>query len=207
MKTPMKALLIAASVATAHVAVANTLTVPGTADPLLAGGGTDNYGSGPANYDSTPAESAIFAGYVTGGSQITVSATGSTGNTPSISGVGPAGSGGNYTFSAVLTGGADFAALSAAAGAFSAPLNSLIGVFTGPGVAEFVDLGASSTVTVPAGATGFYLGSMDGYQWNNNSGSFTVDVTGANVPDGGTTAGLLGGALVGLGALRRKWSV
>ena len=39
MKTPMKALLIAASVATAHVAVANTLTVPGTADPLLAGFG------------------------------------------------------------------------------------------------------------------------------------------------------------------------
>jgi len=42
---------------------------------------------------------------------------------------------------------------------------------------------------------------MDGYQWNNNIGAFTVAV---NVPDGGMPLGLLGGALVALQAIRRK---
>jgi hypothetical protein len=47
------------------------------------------------------------------------------------------------------------------------------------------------------------MGSMDGYQWNNNSGAFNVYVT-ESAPDGGMTIGLLGGAIVALQAIRRK---
>jgi len=36
--------------------------------------------------------------------------------------------------------------------------------------------GAPRRYLVPAGATRLYLGAMDGYEWNNNSGSFTVAV-------------------------------
>lgn len=38
------------------------------------------------------------------------------------------------------------------------------------------DKGAYRRYLVPAGATRLYLGVMDGYEWNNNSGSFTVTV-------------------------------
>jgi hypothetical protein len=86
--------------------------------------------------------------------------------------------------------------------AFSAPINSLIGVWEGSGVGIPFEMGASGSAVVPAGATELFLGSMDGYQWNNNLGSFQV-----TIPDGGLTAGFLGSALLGLGALRRKLSI
>ena len=197
----MKALLIAASVATAHVAVANTLTVPGTADPLLAGGGTDIYGGDPANTDSTPNQSPVFAGSVTAGTTINWSATGTTGNDPSQVGTSPNGDGTPVGFTATIIGGS----LAYSPAGFTAPINSLIGVFTGSGSADVFYMGTSGSVTVPAGATGLFLGSMDEYQWNNNVGSFNVNVSG--VPDGGMTISLLGGALVGVGALRRKLSL
>ena len=37
-------------------------------------------------------------------------------------------------------------------------------------------------VIVPAGATRLYLGTMDGYGWNNNTGSFSVTVTETPAP-------------------------
>jgi hypothetical protein len=46
--------------------------------------------------------------------------------------------------------------------------------------------------------------------WNDEGNSYEISgyvVEYSSVPDGGMTASLLGGALVGLGALRRKWSV
>ena len=44
--------------------------------------------------------------------------------------------------------------------------------------------GATQDFIIPAGATGFYLGTMDGAQWTGNSGQFYVDVleTPATVP-------------------------
>ena len=52
---------------------------------------------------------------------------------------------------------------------------------------------------VPAGATRLYLGTMDGFGWWNNSGSF--DVTATNVPEP-TTIMLVGAGV--LGAFRRR---
>ena len=37
--------------------------------------------------------------------------------------------------------------------------------------------GTTQTFVVPAGATRLYLGTMDGHQWANNGGSFSVKVT------------------------------
>jgi hypothetical protein len=52
---------------------------------------------------------------------------------------------------------------------------------------------------VPAGATRLYLGTMDGYGWWNNSGSF--EVTATNVPEPATIV-LVGAGL--FGAVRRR---
>jgi hypothetical protein len=39
----------------------------------------------------------------------------------------------------------------------------------------------------------------------NNTTTYNFEATGGSVPDGGTTLVLLGGALTGLGVLRRKF--
>lgn len=46
--------------------------------------------------------------------------------------------------------------------------------FIGDGV---TDSAISQRFVVPAGATRLFLGPMDGYEWNNNDGSFEVDVS------------------------------
>ena len=37
--------------------------------------------------------------------------------------------------------------------------------------------GAQESIVVPAGATRVFLGTMDGWEWSNNSGGFTVTIT------------------------------
>jgi hypothetical protein len=201
MKNHLKVLMIATVAAAAQVQLAHaqTFVVPGTADPWLANGGTDDYLPGNGNLDTTPAQSPVAFGAVTPGGTISWSATGSTGNTPTPGNAGPNGS----TIATYIATPSDpiFAALPT----FSAPVNSLIGVFTGPGYADIFEMGDGGSITVPAGAADFYMGSMDGYQWNNNSGAFDVNIS--TVPDGGTTLALLGGTLLGLQVLRRKLSV
>lgn len=77
----------------------------------------------------------------------------------------------------------------------SAPINSLIGVFlddnrpdrtrapkplkrgAAPELKQVFYIGTKRKVAVPKGATRLFLGVMDGFEWNNNQGSFSVDVT------------------------------
>lgn len=71
----------------------------------------------------------------------------------------------------------------------------------------------------PVGSTGFTMGfgssdapglgiaealDVDGGSWGAASGNVYVPNGAASAPDGGTTMALLGGTLLGLGALRRK---
>jgi hypothetical protein len=94
--------------------------------------------------------------------------------------------------------------------AYSGPQFPLVGVFGGPTLGTswsiFV-IGAADTLTVPTGATTLYLGLPDslgfndppGY-YNDNTGSFTVDVSG--VPEPAAWALMLAG-FAGLGVALR----
>jgi hypothetical protein len=65
--------------------------------------------------------------------------------------------------------------------------------------------GVPQGFSAPAGATRLYLGTMDGYGWFNNFGSFEVNLrSGNSVPDGGMTAWLLALGLSGVAGLRRR---
>jgi hypothetical protein len=57
------------------------------------------------------------------------------------------------------------------------------------------------TIIVPTGATRLYLGTMDGFEWNNNLGGYRVTVN--TVPEPSTWM-MLGGGLLALAMVRRK---
>jgi hypothetical protein len=67
--------------------------------------------------------------------------------------------------------------------------------FMGDGLTSLLD---PQGVLIPDGATRLYLGTMDGFQWNNNSGQFDVNLSVEEVPEAGTW--VAGAMLVGLGA-------
>jgi hypothetical protein len=60
----------------------------------------------------------------------------------------------------------------------------------------------AQTIIAPTGATQLYLGTMDGYSWNNNVGGFCVSLNPVPLP---TTMLLLAPGLVGLVGLKRKY--
>jgi hypothetical protein len=60
----------------------------------------------------------------------------------------------------------------------------------------------AQTIVAPAGATRLYLGTMDGYGWNDNTGFFEVTLVDP-VPEPATML-LLGSGLAGLYGFRRK---
>jgi hypothetical protein len=66
------------------------------------------------------------------------------------------------------------------------------GLTTGSAVQEFV---------IPAGATRLFLGTMDGFEWNNNGGSLEVSVTAIPEP---STFVLVGLGLAGIALVRAR---
>jgi hypothetical protein len=62
-------------------------------------------------------------------------------------------------------------------GGWSANLDALLGVWVGSGGKQIFTIGKSITTPVPAGVTTLYLGTMDTYQWSDNTGSLSVSVT------------------------------
>jgi hypothetical protein len=174
-------------------------TVPGTADPWLAGmpaGSTASAG------DVAPAQSPtqVFGLGFTPGMALNFSATGSVNFVPSPSGDGPDGSFTLFHGTGAENGISDI----------FVPVNSLLGVFLGPdqpsltpapdtlvfgttASRDYLTLspvlkqvffigdgltggGMTQQVIVPGGATRLFLGTMDGSGWYDNSGSFSVRV-------------------------------
>jgi hypothetical protein len=77
--------------------------------------------------------------------------------------------------------------------------------FIGDGLATITKGRTTTTLTqtfvAPTGATRLFLGTMDGYEWSNNSGLFSVTLT--PVPEPATYAALLGIGTLGFVAVRR----
>ncbi len=176
-----------------------TVSVPGTSDPWLAGmppGSTASCGLSGGPCDMAPAESPPGIS-VTAGSTLSITATGLEcyGPVPPCAATGPDG---NPSVPTPHVNGAQNGLST-----ISAQANALLGVFLGPNQPSLTPpptqlgsntapvlqqvflIGSSSTVSVPAGATRLFFGSMDGFGWYDNYGSFTVTVVpGCEVPDG-----------------------
>jgi hypothetical protein len=196
------------------------VTVPGISDPWLAG--MPN-GSTASVDDSAPAQSPVLVALaLVPGTPLTFSATGGVSNTPGCNLITLAGCDppdGSALISH-LTGAENgiatvTAPLNSLVGVFLANTQpsltvapagldfSVIGLnFTtlAPSLKQvfFIGDGTTSTAvvqkfTVPAGATRLFLGTMDGFEWSNNSGQFVVTVTG--VPEPGTFVLLIVGVL------------
>lgn len=92
----------------------------------------------------------------------------------------------------------------------TAPLGSLVGVFTGvdgPGLNDPFLIGASGTFLVPTGATTLYFGLHNGREWSDNSGS--LEVTAQCIPEPSTLIiwSLLGLTWAGVAWTRRRRNV
>ena len=72
--------------------------------------------------------------------------------------------------------------------------------------AFFIGDGSTASATVqqfliPAGATRLFLGTMDGFEWNNNGGSLSVTIT--SIPEPATLI-LFGAGLVAISIVRKR---
>ncbi len=202
---------------------AATYSVPGTSNPFLAGMPS---GSSCCSGDSALAESPVFAGDVSGGELI--SFTDVTGGVSFEGGIptdGPNGNAGDLVNTAAYEGG--LTSIDNIAGYNNAPVDALVGVFlnsnlptTNPTPAEldfatptetpslqqvfFIGNGSLGSITVPTGATRLFLGTVDGFGWNNNTGAIEVTVNSfaGAAPEPATWALMLIG-IGGLGASLR----
>lgn len=210
-------------------ATTTVATVLGSANPNLAGAlpGTSCCGG-----DSAPAQTPNAITGFANGSTFTFGVTGVTDG----AGTGPTGPDGAYVFSMadygtgvaralnvkvlgligvflgdnVPTGATQPASLDFASGLdFATLAPGLAQMFwIGDGVTG-TGTGATQVFTAPTGATRLFLGTVDGFSWNDNTGTYavTANYTGApvaGVPEPATWALLIGGfGFVG-GALRRR---
>jgi PEP-CTERM motif len=207
------------------------VVVPGTSDPWLAGMPNGSTASGG---DVAPAQSPVLVPGILdpAGSPMTFSASGLVANTSLPSDLDPP----DGRTSDVIS--HDAGAQNGISNIF-APINSLLGIFLGPGQPDttpeppglmfdtpntrdyltlspmlkqvfFIGDGHTSTnqvqqIIIPVGATRLFLGTMDGSEWSNNSGSFTVTVTGVTAIPEPSGLMLLGTGAVGfLGYAARR---
>jgi PEP-CTERM motif len=138
----------------------------------------------------------LALGSLAGIHSVTFSVSGITGNCPGCEGVG----GPLHHVDGTVNGVPDL----------TAPLNSLIGAWinlTDISLSQSFEIGSGGTFVVPTGADELFLGSMDGYQWNNNEGQSVVDLeTHRDVPEPFTLS-LFGAGLAGAAAMRRRKKV
>ena len=198
-----------------------SLTVPGTSDLWLAGAPNGT----PASFDdSAPGQSPVLVSGLplAAGDSLTFTVGGSVSNVPFGSGPPPDGvNGGILSHAAGAENGISdatmpinaFAAVFLGPSRPGAPVPSGLNFSTAasqdfsslsPGLQQvfFIGDGLTSghvpqTFIVPTGATRLFLGSMDGYEWSNNSGQFDVKIQEAPVPEASTTVSF--GLLLALG--------
>jgi len=222
--------LVAVALVVACGASAAATTVPGSANPKLAG---MSDGTAAGGGDSAPGQSPVlfteFA--ISAGQLLQFVATGETDH------CGGGCAGGTPDGTAIWQNGAENGI-----SGINAPINALLGVFLGtdqpsllaaaPAPLDFGadGLGTNFTslatalqqvffigdgqtaggvpqqFTVPTGATRLYLASHDGFGWYNNSGSFSVEVSAVPEP-GGWALMLAGGAAVAALLRRRRRQV
>jgi hypothetical protein len=199
--------------ASASGAVAATVvdTVPGTSNPFLTGYGAGGSVTINGYTDIVPDESPVFVSNVTGGETVQFGpVTGTVSNGPCCALVGP--NGGSPTSSSGGT---------TVGGYTNFPINALVGVFYDPSAPQgtgasattsltpavnqvfYIGDGSLGTFTVPTGATALYLGTVDGFQWSNNFGSF--DVTTSIAPGPTPGEGVLNLALIILMGLAARF--
>jgi len=200
---------------------AATVTVPGTANPWLAGMPD---GTATGDGDSAPAHSPIAVATFLPGDIITFVVTGTAGHGPAFSS-GPDGNSGRTPSHAAVYGLASLIS----------PTDSLLGVFltaqqpdssaapvgldfTTPFSRDYLALApalkqvffigdghtsgnVSQQIIVPSGATRLFLGISDGFEWYNNVGNFSVTPT--VTPEPSSTILLLSGFLVFIRCRRR----
>jgi hypothetical protein len=194
-----------------------TVIVPGTSNPWLAGlpdGASAQQG------DVAPANSPVLAPIpIFPGTFLTFTAEGLVNNNPVPGGSEP--DGGSLQIHVAENGIAGFTApINALLGVFlndSLPTSSAVPdpyVFTPDALTIAPDLkqvffigdgmrlgGDIQQFLVPSGATRLFIGTMDGAQWNNNYGEFSVTV----VPEPSTWAlGIIGGLWFATGLSKRR---
>jgi hypothetical protein len=194
------------------VASAASITVLGTADIFLAGGGlpSPDFAGDPSNYGGPGAGSLPPSVSVFAGETLTISATGlvSCCYGPLVGGVGPFANGPNGGGYAGPQ--ADNISGYGNVGPYTGTSMALVGVFNKGSPWPTFEIGASDIVVVPVGATTLYLGIADALGfvgtpgwYNDNSGSFNVQVSATPLP---AALPLFAGGLgvIGLFCGRRK---
>lgn len=215
--------LIMVGLLTSLRAHAVTVTVPGTSDPWLAGMPNGSPASG---NDFAPGQSPVFVMNVQPGELLTWTASGLVGHP--MDEASPDGAlysivhhdaGAENGISDIITPidsllgvflGPDVPNLSVAPGALDFSSSASRDYLTlSPELKQVFFMGDGQTDTsiqqylvVPSGATRLFLGTMDGFEWNNNTGAFEVTVN--SVPDGGFTLALMGSMFGLIGLIRRK---